>query len=137
MCEHIFQDLKRILASLSIMRKPKASLPLLVYITTIESTINTALVQELAGVQYLVYFVSRSLQDLETKYQMVEKLALPLVNAARRLRPYFQIHHVIVKTNYPIQRILQKLDLAGRKSAWTVELSKFNICYELHRPIKA
>jgi len=56
--------------------------------------------------QHPVYFVSRTLQDPETKYQMVEKLTLSLVNAARHLRPYFQNHNITVKTDYPIQKIL-------------------------------
>jgi len=68
---------------------------------------------------------------------MVEKLALCLVHAARRLRPYFQNHNIIVKTDFPIQKFLQKPDLAGRMSSWTVELSEFNIRYKLHGPIKA
>jgi len=68
---------------------------------------------------------------------MVEKLALSLVHAARRLCPYFQNHNITVKTDYPIQKILQKPNLAGRMSSWTVELSEFNICYEPHGPIKA
>jgi len=68
---------------------------------------------------------------------MVEKLALSLVHAARRLCPYFQNHYIIVKTEYPIQKILQKLDLAGRMSSWAVELSEFNIHYEPHGPIKS
>jgi len=69
---------------------------------------------------------------------MVEKLALSLVHAARRLRPYFQNQTITVKTDYPIQKILQKLDLAGRMSSWAVELSEFNIRYEPpHGPIKA
>jgi len=68
---------------------------------------------------------------------MVEKLAISLVNAARRLRPYFHNHQVIVKTNYPIQRILQKPDLVGRISSWAVKLSEFNIHYEPHGPVKA
>jgi len=68
---------------------------------------------------------------------MVEKLALSLVHAARRLRPYFQNHTITIKTDYPIQKILQKPDLAGRMSSWAVELSEFNIRYEPHGPIKA
>jgi len=68
---------------------------------------------------------------------MVEKLALSLVHAARRLRPYFQNHTITVKTDYPIQKILQKPDLAGRMSSWAVELSEFNIRYEPYGPIKA
>ena len=68
---------------------------------------------------------------------MVEKLALSLVHAARRLRPYFQNHSITVKTDYPIQKILQKPDLAGHMSSWAVELLEFNIRYEPHGPIKA
>jgi len=77
-CEHIFQDLKKILASLLILQKPNVNLPLLVYITATEGMVSAALVQESTNVQYPVFFVSRSLQNPETKYQMVEKLALPL-----------------------------------------------------------
>jgi len=68
---------------------------------------------------------------------MVEKLALYLVHAARHLRPYFQDHSITVKTDYPIQKVLQKPDLAGRMSSWVIELSEFNIRYETHGPIKA
>ena len=68
---------------------------------------------------------------------MVEKLTLSLVHAARCLRPYFQNHNIIIKTNYPIQKILKKSDLVDRMSSWVVELSKFNIHYEPHGPVKA
>ena len=84
-----------------------------------------------------MYFISQTLHDPETKYQMMEKLALSLVHAVRRLRLYFQNHNIIVKTDYPIQKILQKPDLASRMSSWVVELSEFNIRYEPHGPIKA
>ena len=135
-CEQIFQKLKTTLTS-PILHKPDTSKPLLVYITATDYTVSAALVQEVEGTQHPVYFVSRTLQDPKTRYQMVEKLALSLVHAARRLRPYFQNHTITVKTDYPIQKILQKPDLARRMSSWTVELSEFNIRYEPHNPIKA
>ena len=94
------------------------------------------LVQDVDGTQHPVYFVGRTLQGPEIRYQMVEKLALSLVHAARRLRPYFQNHNIIVKIDYPIQKIFQKPDLVGRMSSWVVELSEFNIHYEPHDPIK-
>nr|KYP33643.1 Retrovirus-related Pol polyprotein from transposon opus [Cajanus cajan] len=71
------------------------------------------------------------------RYQMIEKLALALVTAARRLRPYFQSHQVVVKTDYPIKQILRKPELAGRMIAWSVELSEFGIQYEGRGPLKA
>jgi len=116
-CEQIFQKLKTTLTSPPILHKPDTRQPLLVYITAIDHTVSAALVQEIEGMQYYVYFVSRTLQDPETRYQMVEKLALSLVHAARRLRPYFQNHSITVKTDYPIQKILQKPDLAERMSS--------------------
>ena len=116
-----------------ILHKLDTHQPLLVYITANDYTISAALVQEIDGTQHPVYFVSRTLQAPE----MVEKLALSLVHAAHYLRPYFQNHSIIVRTDYPIQKILQKPDLAGRMSSWAVELSEFNMRYEPHGPIKA
>ena len=136
-CEQVFQKLKTTLTSPPILHKPDTHQPLLVYITATNHTISAALVQDVSGTQHPIYFVNRTLQDPETRYQMVEKLALSLVHAARRLRPYFQNHNIIVKTDYPIQKILQKPDLAGWMSSWAVELFEFNIRYEPHGPIKA
>nr|KYP34257.1 hypothetical protein KK1_044815 [Cajanus cajan] len=68
---------------------------------------------------------------------MIEKLTLALVTAAQHLRPYFQSHQVVVKTNYPIKQILQKPELAGRMITWSVELSEFGIQYESRGPLKA
>ena len=136
-CEQIFQKLKVTLTSPPILHKPDTRQPLLVYITATDHTVSAAFVQEIEGTQHPIYFVSKTLQDPETRYQMVEKLALSLVHAARRLRPYFRNHSITVKIDYPIQKILQKLDLAGRMSSWAVKLSEFNIRYEPHGPIKA
>jgi len=136
-CEQVFQKLKTTLTSPPILHKSDTHQPLLIYITAIDHTVSVALVQDVNGTQQPVYFINRTLQDPKTKYQMVEKLALSLVHIARCLRPYFQNHNIIVKTNYPIQKILQKPDLAGRMSSWAVELSEFNIRYEPHGPIKA
>nr|KYP32048.1 Retrovirus-related Pol polyprotein from transposon opus [Cajanus cajan] len=86
-------------------------------------------VQRLAG--------RRVLQDAEKRYQMIEKLALALVTAARCLRPYFQSHQVVVKIDYPIKQILRKPELVGRMIAWSVELSEYGIQYESRGPMKA
>ena len=136
-CEQFFQKLKNTITSPPILHKSDTYQPLLVSITATDHTVSAALVQEVDGTQHLVYFVSRTLYDPETRYQMVEKLALSLGHAARHLRSYFQNHNIIVKTDYPIQKILQKLDLAGHMSSFVVELSEFDICYEPHDPIKA
>ncbi|XP_061358153.1 uncharacterized protein LOC133302401 [Gastrolobium bilobum] len=84
-----------------------------------------------------VYFISKVLQGAELRYQQVEKVALTLIFAARRLRPYFQCHPIIVRTNQPIRQVLHKPDLAGRMMSWAIELSEYQISYEPRTAIKA
>ena len=67
----------------------------------------------------------------------MEKLALVLVIAARKLRPYFQSHKIIVLTNHPFRKAMNKPDAAGRLIQWTVELSEFDIEYRPRQAIKA
>ena len=135
-CEAAFQTVKKALAEPPILSKPVHGIPLLVYLAVSPEAVSVAVVQGETE-QKLVYFVSRVLQDAETRYQMIEKVALALVHASRRLRQYFQSHEVIVRTDFPINKILQKLELAGRMIGWSVELSEFSIKYEPQGPIKS
>ena len=61
-----------------------------------------------------IYYVSRALADVETRYSKMELTALALRSAARKLRPYFQAHPVGVLTDQPLRNILHKPDLTGR-----------------------
>jgi len=55
-----------------------------------------------------------------------------------RKSPLAQMHSkkVVVMTNLPIQKVLQKPDVAGRMVRWAVELSDFDIQYEPRGSIK-
>ena len=57
----------------------------------------------------------------------MEKLALALVIASRKLRPYFHSHTIRVLTNYPLRQVLQKLNALGHLLKWAIELSQINI----------
>jgi len=70
------------------------------------------------------------------RYQALEKEALAVVFSARRLRHYFQSFTVVVMTDLPIRKVLQKSDVAGRMVRWAVELSEFDIQYEPRGPMK-
>jgi len=58
------------------------------------------------------------------------------VFSAQRLCHYFQSFTVIVRTDLPIRKVLQKLDVAGRMVCWAIELSEFDVQYEPKGPIK-
>ena len=48
------------------------------------------------GVQKLVYYVSKSLQEAEVKYLHLVKAILAIIHATKKLPQYFQAHTVIV-----------------------------------------
>nr|KYP64946.1 Retrovirus-related Pol polyprotein from transposon 17.6 [Cajanus cajan] len=136
-CEAAFATLKTTLATSPTLTKPDPLSPLLVYLAVSEEAISSVLVQEKEGTQAPIYFISRQLQDSETRYQLLEKVALSLVHASRRLRHYFQSHRLIVHTDCPIAKVLSKPELAGRMMAWSMELSQFDITFKPRGPIKA
>ncbi|GJR26334.1 reverse transcriptase domain-containing protein [Tanacetum coccineum] len=62
-------------------------------------------------------------------YTPMEKLALALVHAARRLRRYFQAHPIKVITDSPIGQVLNNSGASGRLAKWAVELGAYGITY--------
>ena len=83
-------------------------------LVTSATTVSVALVRsDEDGKQRSVYFVSKMLTDVETRYTNFERIALALSMAAKKLRPYFQAHIIIVLTNYPIIAIIHKSDALG------------------------
>uniref|UniRef100_A0A2N9ER72 RNA-directed DNA polymerase n=1 Tax=Fagus sylvatica TaxID=28930 RepID=A0A2N9ER72_FAGSY len=98
---------------------------------------SSALIREDGGTQLLVYYTSKAFQGAEERYPAMEKLALALVIAARKLRPYFQSHKIIVLTNHPLRKAMNKPDAVGRLIQWAVELSEFDIEYHPRQAIKA
>ena len=113
-CEVAFLGLKEYLATPPVLCKPRAGVPLRLYFAVTKWVISFLLVQEHDQVQKPIYFVSKALQGPETRYQSLEKVALAVVFSARRLRHYFHSFTVEVMTDLPIQKVLQKPNVAGR-----------------------
>ena len=66
----------------------------------------------------------------------MEKLAFTLVTMACKLKPYFQVHTVIILMDKPLQRAMSSLEAAGRMALWEIELSEFDIQYRPRTAIK-
>ena len=66
----------------------------------------------------------------------MEKLAFALVIAARRLKPYFQAHTIVVLTNKPLRKAMSSPEGAGKMALWAIELSEFDIQYRSRTAIK-
>ncbi|RVW70224.1 hypothetical protein CK203_051479 [Vitis vinifera] len=77
-----------------------------------------------------VYYVSRALADVETRYSKMELTALALRSAAQKLRPYFPSSPSDCTDRPALRSILHKPDLTGRMLQWAIELSEFGIEFQ-------
>ena len=68
---------------------------------------------------------------------MMEKLAFALITASRKLMHYFQAHVIVVMTDHPLKKSMNKLEAAGRLVQWAIELSEFDVRYKPRNAIKA
>ncbi|KAL5545877.1 hypothetical protein UlMin_005564 [Ulmus minor] len=103
-CEQSFQELKSYLGKPPLLSKPHEGDSLILYLAVSKGAVSSALVREEDGVQWPIYYTSKSLLDAETRYPEIEKLALALMVAARKLRPYFQAHTIIIPTKFPLKQ---------------------------------
>ena len=72
------------------------------YLAVSSVAVSAALVREEERVQKLVYYTSRALKGVRGIYPPIEKLAFTLVTTARKLKPYFQAHTIVVLTDKPL-----------------------------------
>ena len=84
-----------------------------------------------------VYYVSKILRGAEIRYPKLDKLAMIVVHTSKKLRQYFQAHSIIIRTNFPLRKILQRPETLGRLVQWSVQLGEFDISYESRQQIKA
>ncbi|XP_074300718.1 uncharacterized protein LOC141632026 [Silene latifolia] len=135
--EKAFAELKRYLSTPPLLAKPEQGEPLFLYLSVTEAAVSAVLVKEQEGVQHPVYYISKSQLPAETRYTSFEKLALALVTASYKLRPYFESHTIHVITNYPLKTIMRKPELSGRMTKWSVHLSGYDLQFESRTAIKS
>ena len=81
------------------------------YLAVTDYAVSLVLIRNESGVQRLVYYVSKSLQEAVTFYLPLEKAVLAIVHTTKKLPHYFQAHTVVV---LPLQALLRKSDYIGK-----------------------
>ena len=113
-CATTFQQLKDYLARPPIMSSPKPDEVLFTYIAVAPYAVSLVLIRVDNGVQWPVYYVSKSLHEAEMRYLPLEKAILVVVFGTRKLHHYFQAHTVVILTQLPLKTILRSADYTGR-----------------------
>ena len=135
-CQKAFDDLKKYLSSPSLLSPSMPGEELYLYIAVSQAAVSAALVRDEGGSQRPVYFISRAFRGAEERYPRMEKLAFALITAARKLKPYFQAHTIVVLTDQPLKRAMSSPEAAERMALWAIELSEFDVQYRLRTAVK-
>ena len=105
-CALASQQLKEYLFHPPITSSPKMDGVLFAYIAMALHAVSLVLIQVNSDVQRLVYYISRSLHEVEVRYLPLEKAILAVVHATCKLPHYFQAHTIVVLTQLPLRALL-------------------------------
>ena len=96
------------------MFSPEPDEVLFAYIAVAPYAVSLVLIRVDNGVQWPVYYVSKSLHEAEVCYLPLEKTILVVVLGTRKLPHYFQAHTVVILTQLSLKTILRSSNYIGR-----------------------
>ena len=117
-CVVAFPQLKEYMSRPPTMSSPETDEVLYAYISVAPHAVSLVLIRVDNGFQMPVYYMSKSLHEVEVRYLSLEKAILAVVHSTRKIPHYFQSHTVIVLTQLPLKSVLQNADYTGRITIW-------------------
>ena len=111
-CQQAFEELKAYLSAPPLLSPSQPGEELFLYLAVSPTAIGVALIRKEERVQKPVYYASCTLHGAEERYSAMKKLAFVLVTVARKLKPYFQAHTVVVLTDKPLRRVMSNPNAA-------------------------
>ena len=128
-CEKAFQDLKEYLMQASMLTVPEPKEDLFMYLLVSDHAVTAVILRD-QGMQQPVYYINKTLVDVEERYLPMEKLVLALIYATRKLPHYFQAYTVYILTEYPLKSLLKRCNFMGWIAKWGTRLGAFDIRYK-------
>ena len=135
-CSAAFQAIKSYLSTPPCLSIPSPGEPLFLYLAVSDHAVSAVLVRELGQEQKPIFFVSKAMDETELRYLPLEKAALALLHAAKKLPHYFQSSTVTVLSDLPLKMLLQRSDFTGRITRWGVHLGSLGVEYKPRTAIK-
>ena len=89
-CDKSFMEIKQYMTEPPILASPGASDTLYLYLVVSEVSVSATLFKEDENRKHRpIFFIRKSLVEVETLYNRLEQAALVLLIATKKLRPYF------------------------------------------------
>ena len=125
-----FQGIKAYLSSLPCLSILCPGEPLFLYLAVSEHAVSAVLVWETHEGQKPVFFISKTMNETESRYLPLEKAALALIQATKKLQHYFRASIVTVLTDLPLKVLMHSSDFSGRITRWRVHLGSLGVEYK-------
>ena len=132
----MFEELKRYLSSPSLLTKSQPNEELLQYLALFSGDQRSSHSERRMNSKADILY-QQVLHNAETRYSKLEKLIFVLVVTARKLRPYFQAHTVVLLIDQLIKAFLHRPDTSGWIAKWVLELVEPDVQYHPKFAIKA
>ncbi|XP_058722974.1 uncharacterized protein LOC131594788 [Vicia villosa] len=118
------------------LKIPSEKKPMRLYISASDTTIGSMLAQEDEnGIERVIYYLSRVLNDAETRYTLIEKLCLCLHFSCTKLKYYIKPINLYVYSHFDvIKYMLSKPIMHSRIGKWALALTEYSLAFV---PLKA
>ena len=132
-----FEEIKEYIKYPPVFVPPQQGKLFKLYVSADSQTIGSALMQEFEGKERVVFYLSRRLLDLETRYSPIEKLCLCLYFSCTKLWHYLlSAECTVVSKADVIKHMLLIPILNERMWKWILALSEFDLRYESAKAVK-
>jgi hypothetical protein len=127
-----FEDIKNYLSNPPTLIPPIRNKSMKLYIAASDSTIGSMLAQkDENNVEKAIYYLSRVLNDAETRYSDIEKLCLCLYFSCNKLKHYIKPIEVYIYSHFDvIKHMLSKPILHSRIGKWVLALTEYSLTYK-------
>ena len=130
-CQIAFETLKNKLISPPIMSHFVPGLDIILYTDACKVAIGAILSQVKDDKEFVVAYISKSLDERQQKYSVCELEALAIVWALQKLRHYLYGVHFVIKTdNIALCYLMKIKNQNGRLARWSLTLQSYDFTIE-------
>jgi ribonuclease HI len=135
--QRAFEEIKEYLSKPPMLVPLQQDKPFYIYLSLGDTSIASVVIQVHDGKERVVFYLSRRMLDVETRYPEIEKLCLCLFFTCTKLHHIFLFAETIVicKSNV-IKHMLSAPVLKGQLGKWMFALSEFDIRYQPTKAVK-
>jgi hypothetical protein len=130
--QQAFDQLKSILTSSPILSLPDFTKEFYLHTDASATGLGAVLTQVIDGVERVISYASKTLNETQRRYSITEREALAIVWATRLFRPYLLGRHFIIYTDHrPLKGQMKHKDITSRLMRMVLALQdyEFDIAY--------